>query len=714
MKKKFELIRKNKKIIFSLAIILMLIGLFLHINNTLYAATNPEYYSEPSGFEEWYGKVMGSVMSTSAGVLGKPFAFIVNLVNIILFMTMYIIFVESGIANGLTFPFPDQIIFNGVSMLDPNFINPVSGDSQSLVGIMSSVIQNFYYSFFTLACTVFVLAAVIIGIKLALSSIASEKAIYKDAIKHWIMGLALLFLMHFILAGMFAINEQICISASKICQNVKFSISGLDFVPVVGSTVSSLFETIGNIFGNSGDVSIGNIEVQGYGGLILKFLVNGVLQLDLIYAIGLSIMLGQTFSLIIMYLKRVFYCIVLGMLAPVIVAMDTIQKVVTGRDTGIFKNWFQNMFALIFNQSFQAIFLCVVIILMGKVDNLGSGNMDLIEALIAVISLNAIMKFDKLFKELLGFKDSRIMGGLNENVMRSFAAIKSGMSLAQRSIEPFKKRGEAQRRYNAAARKKAKILNNLSELGNGNSNGNSDGINVNNTNTNNNNNTNTTSTNTNSSRNLDSSDRNSETAIISAMERLSRALENNTATKGRDDNDKIAEKRKKLNEELESVEAEMAKAKADKRAESLRAFTRFGTTIGSLGFGIGATDNFGDAVSVGNLVDMPMDRLTDREVDRGVYGNASRKFSQRESALVNKYVSKGMSESDARKLASSVVSNTTDLLNDEIPNSIGNMISDFSKDAFKGAEDVIDKSARKYTKNVRKKLYSSNNIDDIY
>ena len=711
MKKKFELIRKNKKIIFSLAIILMLIGLFLHINNTLYAATNPEYYSEPSGFEEWYGKVMGSVMSTNAGVLGKPFAFIVNLVNVILLMTMYIIFVESGIANGLTFPFPDQIIFNGVSMLDPNFINPVSGDSQSLVGIMSSVIQNFYYSFFTLACTVFVLAAVIIGIKLALSSIASEKAIYKDAIKHWIMGLALLFLMHFILAGMFAINEQICISASKICQNVKFSISGLDFVPVVGSTVSSLFETIGNIFGNSGDVSIGNIEVQGYGGLILKFLVNGVLQLDLIYAIGLSIMLGQTFSLIIMYLKRVFYCIVLGMLAPVIVAMDTIQKVVTGRDTGIFKNWFQNMFALIFNQSFQAIFLCVVIILIGKVDNLGSGNMDLIEALIAVISINAIMKFDKLFKDLLGFKDSRIMGGLNENVMRSFAAIKSGMSLAQRSIEPFKKRGEAQRRYNAAARKKAKILNNLSELGNGNSNGNSDGINVNNNN--NNNNTNTTSTNTNSSRNLDSSDRNSETAIISAMEKLSRALENNTATKVRDDNDKITEKRKKLNEDLESVEAEMEKAKADKRAESIRAFTRFGTTIGSLGFGIGATDNFSDAVSVGNLVDMPMDSLTDREVDRGVYGNASRKFSQRESALVNKYVSNGMSESDARKIASSVVSNTTALLNDKIPDSIGNMISNFSKDAFKGAEDIIDKSARKYTKNVQKKLYSSNNIDDI-
>ena len=366
------------------------------------------------------------------------------------------------------------------------------------------------------------------------------------------------------------------------------------------------------------------------------------------------------------------------------------------------------MVAIIFNQSFQAIFLCVTLILISKIGE--TEDRDLIVGLVSVICLNAIMKFDKLFKELLGIKDSKIMGGLNENAMRSFAAIKSGMSLAKRSAEPFKKRGEAQRRYNAAARKKAKILNNLSELGSSNSNGIGGAANTTNASTNNNINNNISGGNSGGALGKGTA---SESAMISAMEKLSRSLDNNTAAKSLGESDKIADKRKKLNEELADVEAEMAKAKADQRAESLRAFTRFGTTLGSVGFGVGATDNFGDAVSVGNIVDMPMDKITDRSVDRGVYGNAARRYSGREDALASEYMKNGMSEGDATKLAKSVVSNATAQLNDNIPESIGSMVGNITADAFKGAADVIDRQGRKYSKAVQKKLYSSDKIDDI-
>lgn len=711
MKKKFKLIMKNKKFIFSLVVILMLIGLFLHINNSLYAATNPEYYSAPSNFQKWINDFFSKILDKSVGVLGKPFAALVNLVNIILFIVLYSVFVASGISDGLKFPFPDQVIFNGLPMLDPNFINP-NGDSGSMVNIMKDIVQNFYYSFFALAGTVFVLAAVVIGIKLAFSALASEKARYKEAIKNWIMGLGMLFLMHFVLAGMFAINEQICISASIICKKVTFGVNKLELIPWAGSFIKGMINGVGSIFGNDQVAEeVFDMHIQGYGGLILKFAVKGILQNDLIYSIGLAIMLGQTFTLIIMYIKRVFYCIILGMIAPLIVAMDTIQKVVTGRDSGVLKNWFQNMVAIIFNQSFQAIFLCVTTILLGEIAK--GKNRDIVVGLVSVIGLNAIMKFDKLFKELLGIKDSKVMGGLNENAMRSFAAIKSGMSLAKRSAEPFKKRGEAQRRYNAAARKKAKILNNLSELGTGSSNSNgiggvSSGTNLSTNNINNNNNISGGN-----SGGAFGKGTASESAMISAMEKLSRSLDNNTAAKSLGESDKIADKRKKLKDELEDVETEMAKAKADQRAESLRAFTRFGTTLGSVGFGVGATDNFGDAVSVGNLVDMPMDRISDRTVDRGVYGNAARRYSGKEDAIKAEYVKRGMSEGDATELAKSVVASSTAQLNEQIPESIGNMVGNITTEAIKGAADVIDRQGKKYSKTVQKKLYSSNKIDDI-
>lgn len=701
MKKVLKIIRKNKKFIFSFILIIMLIGILAIINNQLYAATNPEYYTSASGFEEWFGNLMNSIITTGLGVLGKPFAAIVNVVNVLIFVIMYAVFVPSGISNGLAFPFPDQIVFNGIAMLDPNFINP-NDKSTAIVNIMSDTVQKMYYSFFTLAGTVFVLAAVIIGIKLAFSSLASEKAQYKDAIKHWLTGLAALFLMHFVLAGMFAINEQICIAASKLCSNVTIKINAFDFVPAVGSALKGIINTIGAIFGNSDAASFAEIDAQGYGGLIIKFAVEGILQQDLIYSIGLAIMLGQTFSLVLMYLKRVFYCIILGMVAPLVVAMDTIQKVLTGKDTGVLKNWFQNMVAIIFNQSFQAIFMCVSIIIIGKINSLNTGtNTDMIEAIVAIVAINAIMKFDKLFKEMLGIKDSKIMGGFNENAMRSFAAIKSGMDLARRSAEPFKKRGEAKLRYNAAAKKKAKAIEKLSNLSTEDSSASPNRTTMS-TNVTNNGTTPTIDGNIGSV----GSGTEANAQMIAAMNNLSRSLDNNTSAKESD-------KREKLTDDLAAAEAEMAKARADQRAESLRAFTRFGTTLGALGFGMGATDNFGDAVSVGNLVDIPIDRMTDRSVNRGVYGNTSRKFENKRTELTDKYVNSGLSQDAAKQAADKAISNIQSQLNNEVPEAITHMVKDVTTEAVKGVADVASRKGKKYSKQVQKKLYSSDKIDDI-
>ena len=704
MKKILKEIKKNKKIIFCFCITLALLALFLCFSNSSYALSNPEYYSadDKSLFESALQWFMQKILGLGVGVLGKAISPLINLVNVIIFSALYSIAMAGGATNGLKFPFPDQIVFNGIPMLDPNFINPTN-DAKAIVNIMSSTIQKLYYSFFSLAGTVFVLAAVIIGIKLAFSSIASEKAQYKDAIKHWLTGLAALFLMHFILAGMFAINEQVCISASKLCNKVSIKIDFIDDVTSVGSTIKGAISTVAGWFSDDAANAINDstkINVSGYGGVLLKFVLRGLLKSDIIYSIGLSIMLGQTFTLLMMYFKRVFYCIILGMIAPLVVAMDTIQKVVTGRDSGVLKNWFQNMIAIIFNQSFQAIFMCISVLIIGKFSG-NDDSSDIIIALISVVTLNAIMKFDKLFKEILGIKDAKIMGGFNENAMRSFAAIKSGMALAKRSAEPFANRAEARRRYNVAAKKREKALKSLSELGSGaKTNSSSSGI-VNNFNGGSASNTLSNGTNSVNANGIGGVS-GGNLQMIEAMNNLSRALDKNTSSKEE-------EKREKLTADLAEAEGEMAKARADQKAESLKAFTRFGTTLGSLGFGMGATDNLGDAISVGNLVDMPMDKMTDRAVNRGVYGNTARKIDSNRDQLIDKYVKSGISHDAAAKAVDTAISN----INSQIPEALGKAMVNTSLDAIKATGDVISRKGKKYSKEVQKKLYSSDNIDNI-
>lgn len=726
MKKIINWINKNKRLICYVFIIVTLIGIFMSLGGGVNADTNPVYSSEIGDAEKFIKYFIKNLLSVvGMGVLAKPIAALVNIVNVILFIIMYSIALAVGTTSGLRFPFPDQIVFNGIPMLDPNFINPTS-DTTAVVNILSATVRKMYYSFFSLSGTVFVIAAAVIGIKLAFSTLASQKAQYKESIKHWITGIAMLFLMHVVLAGMFAINEQICISASKFCKDITFTVDSVQDVLVDGisQAVKGILGAVGDIFGVDDLGSITEVPVHGFGGLIFKFALRAFFKHDLIYAIGLSVILGQTFTLIIRYLKRVFYCIILGMIAPIVVAVDTIQKVVTGRDTGILKTWFQNMIALIFTQSFQAVFLCVVLLIINEMQNSISSadtTLDVLEALVTIVAINSLIKFDKLFKEVLGVKDSKILGGINDNAMKGFAAIKSGIALAQRSAEPFKKRAEAKSRIAEATKKRDKILEQISQNNTNNITTNTQSSqNTQNTQTNTVSNSNENTQNNNQNSNVQQNNNQSQgpvsnEQILTALNNLSNALNSNTSAQQANTNAQQEDKNKKLYDELAQVEAELKKARADQRAESLKAFTRFGTSVGALGFGLGATDNLGDAVTVGNLVDMPMDAMTDRSVNRGVYGNTSRKVGNKEyrEALERKYMRNGMAPEQAKAQVDKAVASMQETLNKQIPETLAHMTEDITRDALGGVSDVLNREGRKFSKKVRKDMYESTRIDDI-
>ena len=77
-------------------------------------------------------------------------------------------------------------------------------------------------------------------------------------------------------------------------------------------------------FGAESNVT--DVELKGYGGIVLMYALKAFVGQDLISSIAFLIIIGQTFGLVITYVKRVFMCIILGMMAPVIVAVDVIKK----------------------------------------------------------------------------------------------------------------------------------------------------------------------------------------------------------------------------------------------------------------------------------------------------------------------------------------------------------------------------------------------------
>lgn len=120
------------------------------------------------------------------------------------------------ITNGKAdFPWADKIVFNAVPLLDVNFINP---NNNSYLGnsAVKGAISKTYATVFSISLSFFTIFVMISAIKLAISTIADQKAKYKKALIDWSLGLIMLFTMHYFISFIFYLNEQLVETAQKI------------------------------------------------------------------------------------------------------------------------------------------------------------------------------------------------------------------------------------------------------------------------------------------------------------------------------------------------------------------------------------------------------------------------------------------------------------------------------------------------------------------
>lgn len=119
-----------------------------------------------------------------------------------------------------SFPWADRVIFNTVAFLDVNFLNPESGSlfkkSDNSDTILAKIIRNTYYTVLTLAIGFLGIIVGVMAIRLAVSTIAAEKAKYKEAIGKFLISLVMLFCIHYAISFIFYLNESIVTIASTI------------------------------------------------------------------------------------------------------------------------------------------------------------------------------------------------------------------------------------------------------------------------------------------------------------------------------------------------------------------------------------------------------------------------------------------------------------------------------------------------------------------
>lgn len=125
---------------------------------------------------------------------------------------------------------PENIFANKIAALDINFLNPnqytsattgqvVEYDESKTAGeqedkqisgaaVLRSTIATWYKSFRNIAIVGLLIVLLYLGIRILISTAASDKAKYKENLKDWLVALCLVFAMHFIMSCIIMITDK--------------------------------------------------------------------------------------------------------------------------------------------------------------------------------------------------------------------------------------------------------------------------------------------------------------------------------------------------------------------------------------------------------------------------------------------------------------------------------------------------------------------------
>ena len=257
----------------------------------------------------------------------------------------------------------ESIIFNDIQLFDVNvFSDTAAGreiNEDSTVGIIRKLVAVWYYSFRNVALVILAILIIYYGIRMAISTVASDKAVYKQMLFGWLKSLVLILVVHYIMYIILSVNEY--------------------FV--------GIFK-----------------EINEDEGKIYNTIKTRALELPWKISIPATIMY---ITLLIMwirflwaYTKRLFTVMFLIILAPFVLCKYAFESA-TGRGSQMVSNWLQKFATSVFIQTIHAMIYVVFVRTALEI-----ALDDLHGFVIALFFLNFILSADTIFMKIFKFEFS--------------------------------------------------------------------------------------------------------------------------------------------------------------------------------------------------------------------------------------------------------------------------------------------------------------------
>ena len=293
---------------------------------------------------------------------------------------------------------PENIFANNIAALDVNFLNPnefaaVSSTSDAeqasqsaASGELRQTISNWYISFRNIAIVGLLSVLVYLGIRILISSTATDKAKYKESLQSWVVALCLVFFIHFIMSGLLMITD-------KFTDLISPSIDDGITVHVADGDVKFRTNIIGLVRFNAQSQSMYNTAA---------------------YTILYLMLVIYTWIFTFMYFKRFLYMAFFTMIAPLVALTYPIDKAGDGKAQA-FNLWFKEY---TMNLILQPVHLILYVALVSSAMELVKQNM-----IYAIVAIGFLIPAEKFIKKMFGMDKAETPSGFG-----SFAAGAATMS----------------------------------------------------------------------------------------------------------------------------------------------------------------------------------------------------------------------------------------------------------------------------------------------
>lgn len=329
-------------------------------------------------FNRSYGSVMAIAGATSlVGVLIVAIQYLILIIGMVGSAIIDGVASLSGGTGGGTI---GEIVFNQCPVTTPNFFPEIFNDkifsANSGVWNLAQTVGQYYSIIRYLAIAVLLVILIYIGIRMAMSTVASEEAKYKKMFFHWAVSLVIVFILHYIIIITLYINNVL---------------------------VEALYNSMGANLNNGGaDAVKGALLDVTQGGLLnLNVLAPIVGFPDVIVYVSAVVI---NFIFMFMYLKRIVTLGFLIIISPLITVTYSIDKLGDGKSQAL-NTWLKEFIFTVLIQPFH----CIIYIVFVKtafelladismpINNLG-------KEFLAIVCMTFMLQAEKIVKKIFGIQ----------------------------------------------------------------------------------------------------------------------------------------------------------------------------------------------------------------------------------------------------------------------------------------------------------------------